>query len=805
MSEVFAEICRLDNLRQAWECIRRKGARGGLDGVSVGAFGNKAEAHLEEIAADLYAGRYRPEPAQRLHVPKFNVAGDFRPLSLPAIKDKIVQMAVKLALEPLVEPRFLDCSYAYRPGKGPRKAVNRVSHYLTHEKKTWVLFGDLDNFFDSLNHDRLLAEVGQIVAEPQLLHLLALWLKSGAMDARGRYHDMDLGIAQGSVISPILSNIYAHPLDKQLLSRQMAYVRYADNFVALFDTEAQAREGLAVIVQFLREGLGLQLNPEKNPIRSLDQGFVFLGVFFRGQECRLAQEKVDKLRRKLDWLTHTRSRRSLDQILSDLTGTITGVRRYYGFLKPWPQFQELDQNLQHRLKVLLSDRRRQGEFGTQADLLQRLQILEFLAPANPEVQTKARKRLACQVFRPATPPSAPPKVPPPPNASPLLPGPPAPVQPPAGQNPPHNSVKPEVPEILAAARQQVAAKKRQYVRRHYLESEVVVHSPGIVLGQRQQRLVLSRDRKKVMDRPLIKVKSILINSRGVSLSTDLIEACAQADIPLVFSEPSGRVYAMLHAPAQCHPDLGLLQLQALTDGRALECAKLLILGKIKNQVNLMKFYLRARQEDNREYVAALREMEDQLQGLTQDIVAVSVREDADAARQKLMGLEGQAATGYWALVRRLLPVDAAFHGRVRQGATDLVNAALNYGYGMLYPRVVRALLLAGLNLQIGFLHAPQPGKPTLSYDLIEPFRPPVVDRAVFSLFTRDRKLALTTEKRLTAQSVRLIVGAVLGRLGTLVPYRGKKITLEDVIHQQARLLAQSLRGEAKFKPFISRY
>jgi CRISPR-associated protein Cas1 len=866
LGRLFDRICTIGTLRQAWKEIQRKGAQGGIDGVSVAEFGRDAEEHLQDLAKALHSGRYSPEPAERIHTPKFNAAREFRPLSLPTVKDKIAQQAVRMVIEPLFERRFLDCNYAYRANKGPRKAVARVTHYITNEKRNWAIFGDLDNFFDSLSHERLLQEVQKVIYEPEILTLIRMWMKIGAMDQRGRYHDMDLGIAQGGIVSPLLSNVYAHCLDEHLVvAHKLAYIRYADNFITLCRSRDEAAANLDLIRKFIEENLHLRLNPEKEPIRDLQRGFVFLGVFFQGEDRCLAREKREKIRRKLDWLTNKSRPHAMEKILNDVAETVDGVFRYYDFLNPWNDFRELDEYLLRRLKVLLVTRRERGELKVKREISDLLRKLPFFAAREDKDAEALRKRLTEEVFAAGR---KPPELPRAPKAArspaaetveatmeeasaakgavreecspqtaaqgtasparqdlpwsdaagnePLQPlatevsGKPAAeestVSAASGESASETPSEGSEHEAARAADRKVASKKRRYVKRSFTESELVIHTPGTFIGYRSGRVVMTKDRKKILERPLIKVKSILIHARGVSVSSDLVEACSRAETPIVFSTPGGRSYASIHAPLQSKPDLGLLQLQAIQDGSAFSWAKAFVLGKLKNQLNLLKFYLRHREDEDPDYAKRMDEVEAELEGIHGKVRALRIEgEPYEEARNQLLGFEGHAAVYYWEMVRMVLPEEIDFPGRVTYGAKDLVNASLNLGYSLLYPRVERALLLAGLNLYTSLFHAAQPGKPTLTFDFIEPFRAPAVDRAVFSLLTRGRDLAITTQGRLSSESVKMIIEAVVGRLGTLVPYKKEKITLEQVIHKQARLLARSLRGEKKFKAFISRY
>lgn len=847
MGGLFRKICELDTLRQAWYRIKKKGAQGGIDGISVAEFDRDADSNLEALAEALRNNQYAPDPTERIYVPKFNEAGEFRPLSLPIIQDKVAQQAVRSVIEPLFERVFLDCSYAYRPGKGPRKAIGRVKHYIQQEKRNWAVFGDLDNFFDTLNHDRLLDEVRKVVVEPEILGLIRMWLKIGTIDQRGRYHDMVLGTTQGGIISPCLSNVYAHPLDEYLVSQGIAYVRYADNFIALSRSREEAEKQLQMIQSFIAT-LQLRLNPETKPIKSVEEGFVFLGIFFRGTKYYLAREKTAKIKRKLDWLTHKKRPYSLNRIMSELTEAVDAVRRYYGFLNPVRAFEDLDRHLVYRLRVLFRARRATGQITYKTELRGLLtnrlffvgvegpkcqglrdslveEVFSDKYPSRPTDSTAARGKPASSLAAAKKETREAPKETVHLLDDQLVQGDATPadgnVLPDISKAQPTErpfdrptaeagSTRPKTPSaeeqrLLKTADQKVASKKRHHVRRQFLESELVVFSPGTMVGCRQNRVVLTSNRKKVYDRPLIKIKSILVSSRGVTFSSDLIRSCAKMDIPIVFSSFAGRCYAMIHSPLQARPDLGLKQLEVLADGTALNWAKKFVLGKLKNQLNLLKFYLRHREETDPEYSVAMEETEPKLEEIQDKVRDLQPEIPYEKQRNQLFGLEGQAGVHYWRMVRLLLPAEVGFTGRITQGAEDLVNMALNYGYSLLYPRIERALLLAGLNVNTSLFHSPQLGKPTLSFDLIEIFRTPVVDRAIFSMLTRGKNLAITTQRRLSSESAREIMEAVTGRLGTLVPYGKERHTLEQVIHRQARLLARSLRQEGRFKPFVSRY
>jgi group II intron reverse transcriptase/maturase len=212
MGELFTQICTDETLFDAWRRVERKGSRGGIDQVTIATFAQRLNANLEQLVDDLRSGQYVPEPFEKIGIPKLDKPGELRPLQMPTVRDKVAQEAVRSVIAPILEKTFVDCSYAYRPGKGPQKAIRRVEHYLA-AKNTWVALADIDRFFDSMDQAITLQEVQKQIHEPEILRLLELWIKMGAVDTRGHWVDPINGVAQGTVISPLLSNVYLTTFD----------------------------------------------------------------------------------------------------------------------------------------------------------------------------------------------------------------------------------------------------------------------------------------------------------------------------------------------------------------------------------------------------------------------------------------------------------------------------------------------------------------------------------------------------------------------------------------------------------------
>nr|WP_290668288.1 CRISPR-associated endonuclease Cas1 [Ardenticatena sp.] len=335
---------------------------------------------------------------------------------------------------------------------------------------------------------------------------------------------------------------------------------------------------------------------------------------------------------------------------------------------------------------------------------------------------------------------------------------------------------------------------------------LLVDEFGTYVGKYSGRLRVTRPKtnEKLIEAPLIHLEAVCIMSNGVSLSSDAVRACAERGIPIYFLSGSGRAYAMLYS-AQLTGTVATrrAQLAAYESPLGLHLARTFALGKVRNQVNLLRYFAKNYREKDptlfthvHDVVSAIQDVQAEIESFRTDGLVL------EEARHTLLGLEGRAAHHYWAGVRLIMRQDFEWPGRETRGATDVFNQALNYGYGILYGWVERALLLAGLDPYGGFLHADRPGKPSLVLDSIEEFRQQVVDRALIALVNRG--VSLSQEgTRLDVPTRRRIAEHVLKRLETPVAYEGRRLQLKSVVQSQARHLATFLRGERDaYEPFV---
>lgn len=331
-------------------------------------------------------------------------------------------------------------------------------------------------------------------------------------------------------------------------------------------------------------------------------------------------------------------------------------------------------------------------------------------------------------------------------------------------------------------------------------SQLIISGYGLYLGRKSERLVVRKGKNVVYQFPLFRIGEVIVGSRGISFSTDLVEELCRRGVRLSLLDSTGKPYAMLTSPMlSATVQARREQILAFNDVRGFQFARAIVAGKLRNQERLLRYFGKYLKKSDPERFAAIDALARALRG--QALKAKRVEAcNVDGGRQTLMGIEGAAARQYWDGVKSILSSRTEFLGRRHRGATDEVNAALNYGYGILYAQVWGAVLNAGLEPFAGFLHVDRPGKPSLVLDLTEEFRQPVVDRAIIAHVNLGESIAMQ-QGFLDLETRRAIGEKVMARLTATERYRGKEHQVRSIIQMQARRLAGFLRGDGVYRPF----
>jgi len=345
-------------LAAAWRQVHARAGAGGVDRQTVEQFAAHAELRLSRLSAALRTGTYAPQPVRRCWIEKLGSV-EQRPLGIPTVTDRVVQTALRLVLEPIFEREFLPSSYGFRPGRGCKDALREVQRQVD-AGATWVVDADIKSYFDTIPHAALLAEVRTRVADGRVLELLEAYLTQGVMDGLEQWTP-EAGTPQGAVISPLLANVYLHPVDQALAAAGYQVVRYADDLVILCASAEEAQRALSLL-RTLLEHRGLQLHPEKTRVVDATQpgGFDFLGYHFEQGRRWPRKKSLRKLKDTVRRYTRRTRGVSLAVIVAELNPVLRGWFAYFQHSHP-RTFPSLDGWLRMRLRSLL--RKRHGRRG----------------------------------------------------------------------------------------------------------------------------------------------------------------------------------------------------------------------------------------------------------------------------------------------------------------------------------------------------------------------------------------------------------------------------------------------------------
>lgn len=352
--ELMEEICSNQNLAKAIKAVKSNKGAPGIDKMTVSSLDKYFAEHGEEIKKSLWEKKYKPQPVRRVYIPKPN--GKQRPLGIPTVVDRVIQQATAQILMNVFEPYFSDNSFGFRPNRDCHKAVDRALEYL-NDGYEWIVDFDIEKYFDTVNHDKLISILREKVKDDKTLHLVRTFLKAGVMEG-GLTSPTVEGVPQGGPLSPILSNIYLDKLDKELESRGLHFVRYADDFDVFVKSEMAADRVMASVTSWLGRKLFLKVSATKTKVVRPSKG-EFLGfTFWKDTQGWKPRPTVDRKKRLYSKIREVLKRKKAIALPLAVTFTkvnqiVRGWINYFkiGSMKNF--IEEFGKWLRHKIRVII--------------------------------------------------------------------------------------------------------------------------------------------------------------------------------------------------------------------------------------------------------------------------------------------------------------------------------------------------------------------------------------------------------------------------------------------------------------------
>ncbi len=353
---LMERVVTRENLEAAVKAVKRNKGAAGIDGMTV----FEIEEHIQEfyipLRNKLLDGSYKPQPVKRVEIPKPN--GEKRKLGIPCVRDRVIQQAIRQVIEPMIDPHFMENSHGFRPGKGTHSALKQCVNYYEQGYRV-VVDCDLKQCFDTLNHDKLIYYLEQYIQNKILIKIIRKFLLAGVIDLSGEFVESKTGAPQGGVLSPLLSNVYLHELDKELTKRGHRFVRYADDFVIYVKTKRAGERVMESITNYIEKDLKLIVNQEKSEVGSPTR-LKFLSCLIRQVNGTYrfipTKQAKQKFKNSLKRLTSRKRPGSFEEIVQQINRVTRGWINYFGlgFIKGF--IKEIEGWLHHRLRQLILKR-----------------------------------------------------------------------------------------------------------------------------------------------------------------------------------------------------------------------------------------------------------------------------------------------------------------------------------------------------------------------------------------------------------------------------------------------------------------
>lgn len=343
---LFEQVYHLDTLHQAFKAVRKNRGAAGPDGVTTNDFQKHLNEELAQLSNELKHWRYQPSPVRAVELPKPD--GGIRTLGIPCVRDRVVQMALKLLLEPPLEPTFSKHSYGFRPNRNAHQAVEQAQALVASGQR-YVVDLDLSQFFDRIHHDRLIARLKPHIQDKRILRLIGMTLRSGILRA-GMVSATGQGAPQGSPLSPLLSNLVLDELDKELERRGLAFVRYADDCNVFVGSQKAADRVLQSLTRFIETKLKLIVNRDKSKARPAEQG-KFLGMTIVNGTVAISKQAIRHAISKVKALIPRGTSEKLETTVAKVNRWYTGWANYYSMTQYPAQLKKIEARTRRRFRA----------------------------------------------------------------------------------------------------------------------------------------------------------------------------------------------------------------------------------------------------------------------------------------------------------------------------------------------------------------------------------------------------------------------------------------------------------------------
>lgn len=342
------KIYNKDNILEAFKHVKKNKGAPGIDGETVEYFASLIDDKINEIHCELKDGNYKPSPVRRTYIDKDD--GTKRPLGIPTVKDRVVQQAVRNIIEPIFEPNFHPSSYGYRPNRSCQMAVAKAERFLNKWGLEYVVDMDLSKCFDTLNHELIIESVNEKISDGKVLKLIKKFLESGVLED-GAFEETPIGSPQGGVISPLLMNIYLDKFDKQMMTKSIRIVRYADDILVFAKSKSEAGRYKVIATKILQKELKLTVNQEKTHISNINDGVPYVGFIIKRNYISIHPKRIKKFKDKIRELIPRTSGLNVETIVKRLNPVIRGWCNYFRIANCKELFRRIASWIRRRLRM----------------------------------------------------------------------------------------------------------------------------------------------------------------------------------------------------------------------------------------------------------------------------------------------------------------------------------------------------------------------------------------------------------------------------------------------------------------------